>query len=99
MSLRGSLVRDIASAPIGRVLDVLLDPASRDPRWLRVAYGEVEGQAVLVPAPAASEFAPGELIVPYDAATVGAARHDDSGFVSEGEAARLRALYGFPEPT
>ncbi|GAB2480560.1 PRC-barrel domain-containing protein [Jatrophihabitans fulvus] len=96
MSLRGSLVRDVESAPIGRVLDVLLDPDSRDPRWLRVGFGDVDGQAVLVPAPSASEFAPGELIVPYDAATVGAARHDEGTFVSEAEAVRLRALYGFP---
>ena len=93
MDLKGSLVRDIARAPVGRVQDVLLDPDTLDARWLHVRLES--GDAVLVPAVAASETAPGELLVPYPADVITAAVHAEGEVLSEADASRLLRHYGF----
>ena len=94
MQLKGSLVRDVSRLSIGRVQDVLLDPDTLDARWLEVMV-DADGSIVLVPAAAATEFASGELLVPYDRATIASAAHAEGQALNGADAARLLAHYGF----
>lgn len=95
MDLVGALVRDVARAPIGRVHDVLVNSGTLDARWLQVAL-DVQGGSVLVPAGAASEFAPGELLVPYPAEVIATAVHAEGTALRDADASRLMRHYGFP---
>lgn len=94
MELKGSLVRDITRVSVGRVQDVLLDPDTLDARWLQVIL-DADGRTVLVPAVAASECAPGELLVPYTGDSITSAVHAEGAALGESDALRLMRHYGF----
>ena len=94
MRLKGALLRDITRSPVGRVEDVLLHPDTKDAHWLQVRV-EADGATILVPAASVSEFAPGELLAPYPADVLRAARHAPGRVLTESEAHSLRRHYGF----
>ena len=87
-------MRDMTRAPVGRVQDVLLSPDTLDARWLQVSV-DAGGATVLVPAAAASEFAPGELLVPYPGDTIRSAVHAGGAALDETDALRMLRHYGF----
>lgn len=94
MDLSGALLRDIGREPVGRVRRVLLDPDTLRAQWLQV--NAETGASVLVPAATASEYAPGELVVPYPTELIMTAVHPEDEALSERDAKRWREHYGFP---
>lgn len=94
VQLLGAVMRDSSRADIGRVSAVLLEPETKDARWLEITL-HADESTVVVPASAASQVAPGELLVPYGGEHIAAAVHEAGGPVTAEQATRLREHYGF----
>ena len=65
----GSRVDDVYGATIGKLVDVLTDERTGEPRWLLLRGGRFGGHYTVVPYEDASG-GPADVWVPYDTATV-----------------------------
>jgi uncharacterized protein (TIGR02271 family) len=83
---------------IGRIADVFVDKASGQPEWVLVHTGLFGTRESFVPIAEATER-DGDIVVPYDKATVkGAPNVDADGELSEEEERELYRYYGMRDP-
>lgn len=94
MDLTGSAVRDTGRELVGRVSATLFDPETKELRWLQITL-DGKQETSLVPAAAVSEYAVGELLVPYSRQQIESAAHLAGSTVTEEQAAALRVHFGF----
>ena len=95
-TLLGTTVLDGRGQVVGRVSGLLVDPVSSTGRWLRLRVALGRGSTV-IPLMVASANGQGQLIIPYDLATVTAAPSPLGDVVSEPEAEALLQHYGLSE--
>jgi uncharacterized protein (TIGR02271 family) len=83
---------------IGRIADIYVDNASKRPEWVLVNTGLLGTRESFVPIAEATER-DGDIVVPYDKATVkGAPSIDADGELSDAEEAELYRYYGMRDP-
>jgi uncharacterized protein (TIGR02271 family) len=83
---------------IGRVADIYVDNTSRQPEWVLVNTGLFGTKESFVPLAQATEQ-DGDIVVPYDKATVkDAPKIDVDGELNEAEEAELYRYYGLADP-